>query len=43
MWINSFYFHVPEGHEKEWVAKFEKFDFVEWAELNYIIEINPWF
>lgn len=36
------YFHVPEGHEKEWEKKFEEYDFVEWAELNYIAEINPW-
>lgn len=34
------YFHVPEGQEKEWVKKFKKYDFVEWAELNYIIEIE---
>ena len=36
------FFHVPEGHEKKWEKKFEEYDFVEWAELNYIIEINPW-
>jgi len=36
------FFHVPEGHEKEWEKKFEEYDFVEWAELNHIIEINPW-
>lgn len=34
------YFHVPVGQEKEWVIKFKKLDFVEWAELNYIIEIE---
>jgi|SRR5688572_28642230 len=34
------YFHVPEGHEKEWVEKFKKYDFVEWAELNYILEVE---
>ena len=39
---NTIYFHVPEGQEKEWVEKFEKYDFVEWAELNYIVELNPW-
>ena len=33
------YFHVPEGKEKEWEKKFEEYDFVEWAELNYIFEI----
>jgi hypothetical protein len=34
------YFHVPEGQEKAWVTKFKKLDFVEWAEPNYIIEIE---
>lgn len=34
------YFHVPEGQEKEWVAKFKILDFVEWAELNYINDIK---
>jgi hypothetical protein len=36
------FFHVPEGHEKEWVKKFEEYDFVEWADLNHIYEIHPW-
>lgn len=36
------FFHVPEGKEEEWVKIFEKFEFVEWAELNYLIELNPW-
>jgi len=36
------YFHVPMGKEKEWERKFEEYEFVEWAELNYIVEINPW-
>ena len=35
------YFHVPTDTEKEWVEKFKEYDFVEWAELNYIVEINP--
>ena len=39
---NIIFFHVPEGKEKEWVEKFKKYDFVEWAELNNIVEINPW-
>lgn len=39
---NTIYFHVPEGEEKEWVKKFEEYDFVEGAELNYIIQLNPW-
>ena len=39
---NKICFHVPEGQEKEWVKKFEKYDFVIWAKLNYIVEINPW-
>jgi hypothetical protein len=36
------FFHVPEGKEKEWVAKFKAYDFVEWAELNYVVDLNPW-
>jgi len=39
---NTICFHVPEGQENEWVEKFEKYDFVEWAELNYIVQLNPW-
>jgi len=39
---NIIFFHVPKGEEKEWVEKFKKDDFVEWAELNYIVELNPW-
>jgi len=33
-------FHVPQGEEKIWVKKFEANDFVDWAELNYIVDIN---
>ncbi len=29
------HFRVPEGTEKQWEAKFKKYKFVEWAELNY--------
>ena len=36
------YFHVPQGDEKKWEKKFEEFEFVEWAELNYYVDINPW-
>jgi len=39
---NTIYFHVPIGQEKDWVEKFENYAFVEWAELNYIVELNPW-
>lgn len=39
---NTIYFHVPEGQEKEWVRKFEKYHFVEWVELNYTVDLNPW-
>jgi len=39
---NKIFFHVPEGQEKEWVRKFEKYNFVKWAKLNYIVEINRW-
>jgi hypothetical protein len=34
------FFHVPEGEEKTWARKFERYDFVEWVNLNYIHEIN---
>ena len=33
------FFHVPEGKEKEWEKKFERYEFVEWAELNYLAEV----
>ena len=36
------FFHVPTGDEKVWVEKFKKNDFVEWAELNYLLQLNPW-
>ncbi|MFD1552951.1 hypothetical protein DNU06_15895 [Putridiphycobacter roseus] len=36
----TIFFHVPAGQEKEWVKNFEEYDFVEWAELNYIIELD---
>lgn len=36
------YFHVPEGDEQEWVSKFEDYEFIEWAELNYYVDMNPW-
>jgi len=36
------FFQVPVGKEKEWERKFENYDFVEWAELNYIIQLNRW-
>lgn len=39
---NILFFHVPEGEEKAWVEKFKTYDFVEWAELNYIVVLNPW-
>jgi len=32
-------FRVPEGTEKYWETQFKKYEFVEWAELNYIIHI----
>jgi len=37
-WI--IYFHVPAGQEKIWATKFEKYDFVDWTDLNYIISID---
>jgi hypothetical protein len=35
------YFHVPRGEEIEWKNRFEQYEFVEWAELNYYSEIEP--
>ena len=35
------FFNVPIGRELEWKNKFEKYNIVEWAELNYIDEIEP--
>lgn len=37
------YIHVPEGKEIEWVEKLKKYEFIEWAELNYILSITPFF
>lgn len=34
------YFHVPEGEEESWAMNFQRYEFVEWAELNYIREVN---
>lgn len=39
---NIIFFHVPAGEEKVWVDKFKTYDFVEWAELNNYVDINPW-
>lgn len=33
------HFKVPEGEEKRWVRHFQNLDFVEWAELNYYVQI----
>ena len=30
------HFRVPEGTEKQWEKEFRKYEFVEWAELNYM-------
>jgi hypothetical protein len=38
----TIFFHVPKGTEKEWVKKFKTYNFIQWAELNYILELNPW-
>ncbi len=29
-------FYVPEGTERKWEMRFENFNIVDWAELNYI-------
>lgn len=34
-------FKVPEGKEFEWKNKFENYDVVEWAELSYLMDIEP--
>ncbi len=36
----NLFIHVPEGSEKEWRDKLLQKDIVEWAELNYIIELD---
>jgi hypothetical protein len=33
------FFHVPAGTEKQWVAKFKKLSFVDWAETNNYVHI----
>lgn len=33
-------FKVPEGQEYEWEKKFESLDIVDWAELNYVADIE---
>ena len=35
------YFYVPAGRELEWKNKFESYNIVDWAELNYIVDIQP--
>lgn len=33
-------FKVPDGQELKWKKRFESYDIVDWAELNYIIKWN---
>ena len=33
-------FKVPKGQELEWEERFESYDIVEWAELNFISDIG---
>lgn len=33
------HFKVPEGEEKRWARHFQNLNFVEWAELNYYVQI----
>lgn len=33
-------FHVPVGKELEWKDQFENYNIVDWAELNYIADIE---
>jgi hypothetical protein len=35
------YFRVPEGTEKYWVTQFEKYEFVVWADLSWILHLIP--
>lgn len=34
------HFKVPEGRELEWRNQFETYDIIDWAELNYIVNIK---
>ncbi|MFD0762282.1 hypothetical protein ACFQZW_09330 [Lutibacter aestuarii] len=34
-------FYVPVGQEIEWRNQFTSYDIVDWAELNYIADIEP--
>ena len=36
---NTLLIHVPIGKEKEWKNRFEKYDLIEWAQLNYSADI----
>ncbi|HET6559873.1 MAG TPA: hypothetical protein VFG54_21280 [Prolixibacteraceae bacterium] len=36
------YFHVPEGQEQLWVKRFENYEFVEWADVNHLIDYQTW-
>ena len=33
-------FRVPEGQESRWKNQFENYDIVDWAELNYTVDLN---
>jgi hypothetical protein len=35
------HFYVPIGQEIEWRNQFENYDILDWAELNYIADIEP--
>lgn len=43
MELNSgiIHFLVPKGKELKWERRFENYEIVEWAELNYIVDISP--
>lgn len=34
-------FNVPDGQERKWKREFEKFEIVDWADLNYLGGIEP--
>jgi len=35
-------FYVPIDSELQWKNQFEKYNIVDWAELNYVAEITPY-
>jgi hypothetical protein len=40
--VKVFYLKVPVGDEKVWRDRFRNQSMVKWAELYYVVEVNPW-